>query len=238
MSKSVCIVGSADSLSGKKLGEIIDSHDIVVRINDPQIEGYEEDVGSKTNNLVLPPFRLAGRYHNTWPLNMPPARFKSHPINKGLMYSLNTTKGEKAIVLNANLNFDFEFFFAEIKHRLHHEVVFKFADWQNVTGLEENRFQGTNQAFWDYWKERKFRSHRVPTNGVLTTEFYRSKYGKISVCGFGSRDSTKTEGKYHYWDTEKKNNLEEHSAKIHTINEDIHYMHMLHDTGSIVNLEF
>tara|TARA_R100000008_G_C3571903_1_gene162708 strand:+ start:49 stop:828 length:780 start_codon:yes stop_codon:yes gene_type:complete len=52
-SQSACIVGKSDSLKGKKLGQIIDSHDVVVRVNFPPVLGYEEDVGTKTNHVVL-----------------------------------------------------------------------------------------------------------------------------------------------------------------------------------------
>ena len=39
----VCIVGSADSLTGKGLGGKIDSHDIIIRINQPEISGFEKE---------------------------------------------------------------------------------------------------------------------------------------------------------------------------------------------------
>lgn len=47
--RSVCIVGKSDSLLGKGLGDVIDAHDIVFRVNMPPINGYEKDVGIKTN---------------------------------------------------------------------------------------------------------------------------------------------------------------------------------------------
>lgn len=44
---SIVIVGNGRSLLGSKLGNLIDSHDIVVRVNNFRIHGYEEDVGVK-----------------------------------------------------------------------------------------------------------------------------------------------------------------------------------------------
>ena len=47
--KSVAIVGNGPSEVGKKRGAEIDAHDIVIRFNNYQIDGYEEDYGSKTD---------------------------------------------------------------------------------------------------------------------------------------------------------------------------------------------
>jgi hypothetical protein len=49
--KSVIVVGNSPKILGKNLGKFIDSHDIVVRINKFQIDGYEKDVGTKCNAL-------------------------------------------------------------------------------------------------------------------------------------------------------------------------------------------
>ena len=46
--KNVALVGPASSIAGSKNGELIDSHDIVVRLNYAKIQN-KEDSGSKTN---------------------------------------------------------------------------------------------------------------------------------------------------------------------------------------------
>ncbi|MDD4109934.1 MAG: glycosyltransferase family 29 protein [Clostridia bacterium] len=50
--KKVIIIGNGSSVLDKKNGEIINSFDIVVRVNDFRIDGYEEYVGNKTDILV------------------------------------------------------------------------------------------------------------------------------------------------------------------------------------------
>ena len=50
--KTVAIVGNGPSEVNKGLGKEIDSHDIVIRINNYSIQGYERDYGSKTNIWV------------------------------------------------------------------------------------------------------------------------------------------------------------------------------------------
>ena len=47
--RTVCIVGKSDSLLGKGLGDAIDAHDAVFRVNMPPIKGHEKDVGTKTS---------------------------------------------------------------------------------------------------------------------------------------------------------------------------------------------
>ncbi|GHE20562.1 hypothetical protein GCM10017767_10830 [Halomonas urumqiensis] len=47
--KNVAVVGSSPNLLGKKYGELIDSHDIVIRFNNASVSGYENSVGCKTH---------------------------------------------------------------------------------------------------------------------------------------------------------------------------------------------
>ncbi len=50
--KSIAIIGNGPSEVGKKRGEEIDSHDIVIRMNNFRLDGYEEDYGTKTSIWV------------------------------------------------------------------------------------------------------------------------------------------------------------------------------------------
>lgn len=49
MSKKVIIVGNSPSVLSQKLGNVVDSHDIVIRINKCITKGYEEKIGEKIN---------------------------------------------------------------------------------------------------------------------------------------------------------------------------------------------
>tara|TARA_B100000795_G_scaffold201662_1_gene155480 strand:- start:298 stop:1059 length:762 start_codon:yes stop_codon:yes gene_type:complete len=46
--RTCAVVGSSSSLLGHRNGELIDSHDQVIRINMPVISGFEDDVGRRT----------------------------------------------------------------------------------------------------------------------------------------------------------------------------------------------
>lgn len=47
--KSIAIVGNAPNVLGKNKGKEIDSHDLVIRINNYHLKGYEADTGTKTD---------------------------------------------------------------------------------------------------------------------------------------------------------------------------------------------
>nr|XP_056716131.1 CMP-N-acetylneuraminate-beta-galactosamide-alpha-2,3-sialyltransferase 4-like [Euleptes europaea] len=46
--KRCIVVGNGHTLLGRRLGKFIDSHHVVIRINDAPLKGYEDDVGKKT----------------------------------------------------------------------------------------------------------------------------------------------------------------------------------------------
>ena len=55
---TIVVVGSSGGLSGSRLGQSIDGHHVIVRINEAPIVGYEQDVGSRTDMLVANPVAL------------------------------------------------------------------------------------------------------------------------------------------------------------------------------------
>ena len=50
--RSIAVVGSSGNLLYHGLGASIDSHDIVIRVNDAITEGYERDVGHQRPNQI------------------------------------------------------------------------------------------------------------------------------------------------------------------------------------------
>ena len=51
--KSCAIVGNSGIMKDSNHGELIDSHDFIIRFNSARVEGWEKDVGSKTNLRIL-----------------------------------------------------------------------------------------------------------------------------------------------------------------------------------------
>ena len=56
MGRSLAVVGNAPSIQHPKLGQWIDSHDIVVRFNECALREFAPDIGMKTDIFVTNPF--------------------------------------------------------------------------------------------------------------------------------------------------------------------------------------
>ncbi|KAI7798684.1 CMP-N-acetylneuraminate-beta-galactosamide-alpha-2,3-sialyltransferase 1-like [Triplophysa rosa] len=53
--RTCAVVGNSGNLLKSQYGELIDSHDLVIRINKGPTKGYEGDVGSKTTHRIIYP---------------------------------------------------------------------------------------------------------------------------------------------------------------------------------------
>uniref|UniRef100_A0A667XYV4 CMP-N-acetylneuraminate-beta-galactosamide-alpha-2,3-sialyltransferase 1 n=1 Tax=Myripristis murdjan TaxID=586833 RepID=A0A667XYV4_9TELE len=53
--RSCAVVGNSRNLRGSHYGALIDSHDIIIRINRGPTQGYETDVGARTTHRVMYP---------------------------------------------------------------------------------------------------------------------------------------------------------------------------------------
>jgi len=51
--KTVAIIGNSHHLLGSRLGDKINSHDVVIRLNSYKLYPYQADVGTKTDTIVL-----------------------------------------------------------------------------------------------------------------------------------------------------------------------------------------
>lgn len=101
--KSVAVVGSGPYETGKNKGNEIDSHDVVVRFNDYQTDGFGQDYGNKTT---------------IWVRNI-------DTENGGCNPRLNEADGFDLIVLEANI---WRFFMPEIFLDTFYQYAVKNAD--------------------------------------------------------------------------------------------------------------
>ncbi|XP_004928745.3 beta-galactoside alpha-2,6-sialyltransferase 2 [Bombyx mori] len=68
------VVSSAGALLGSRLGDFIDSHDMVLRFNNAPTDNYTDDVGSKTTFRIL----------NSQVVSKPEYKFLEDPLYKGV----------------------------------------------------------------------------------------------------------------------------------------------------------
>lgn len=191
----VCIVGSADSLTGKGLGEKIDSHDIIIRINQPQISGFEKDAGSRITHSFIAPWQIAGWVPrgNVCAIcssKIENRKDRTESIIREDCFNRLKLEDKRTIVLQskpAGLTYNFHSFYKEISHLIDDQVNFSFIEIFNTIKK---------------WRKRGF--SRFPTNGSLLVEYYRKVYGNVNIVGFGHGSNGKQDKFYHYWDTESK----------------------------------
>lgn len=222
----VCIVGSADSLTGKGLGEKIDSHDIIIRINQPKISGFEKDVGSRVTHSFIAPWQIVGFKPN------------KNVCRRCHSKMANAISREKSILIEDCFNrlrledsatillkeitegpfYDFHSFYKEINHLINNTVKFSFINLLNRSPK---------------WKKRGFSKN--PTTGTLLIEYYRKFYGNVDIAGFGHPITKRQDDFYHYWDINKENSLKR--TEPHDINIDIMWLQKLHKKNKINILE-
>lgn len=224
----ICIVGSADSLTGKGLGEKIDSHDIIVRINQPQISGFEKDVGSRVTHSFIANWQIAGWVIRSNVCAICDNKIENRKtldksiVNKDCFERLRNEEGQRAVVLSKSklffgLNYDFNCFYRDIIPFIDDSIMIHFID--SFNGMKK-------------WKKRGF--SRVPTNGSLVVDYYRKFYGRVNIAGFGHPSNGTQEEFYHYWDTNKEKKL---VVLPHEINTDILWLKRLHKKNKIGILE-
>ena len=223
----VCIVGSADSLIGKGLGEQIDNHDIIIRINQPQISGFEKDVGSRITHSFISPWQIVGFTPNRRICRKCQSKMaNATPREKSIIIEdcFNRLKLEDngTIVLKdttESVSYNFHRFYKEISHLIDTSINFSF--------IQVSRSHHAVKK----WRKRGFAE--VPTNGTLVIEHYRKVYGNVNIAGFGHPVTKRQDDFYHYWD--KENRLKK--TDPHDINMDIMWLQKLHKKNKINILE-
>ena len=88
--KKIAVVGSSGILLNSEYGELIDTHDIVVRFNASRVKGFEKHVGSQTDIRFFNGHAFAGSSDSS--------RFKKHDPN-----FVSSLSGETFIVKSWNM---------------------------------------------------------------------------------------------------------------------------------------
>jgi hypothetical protein len=194
--KTVCIVGNGDSLLGKGMGNEIDNHDIVVRINHCFTINLEKDTGSKcTHWCIHQNHACCTKFLNSF--------FKSR-INELKPHGLHTiitrldpppmTRGLDRIFGDAVFN--------EIVDQKFEVMRLNFK--KHSLGIASELYKKYNNA--------------VITTGLGLICYFMQKYRTVNIIGFGPPE--KTEKLKHYWPPNGKDLSEFFSSHRHIIEEE------------------
>lgn len=210
--KTICIVGNSPHIKGLGLGSKIDSHDIVIRIGEFYCDA--DDFGTKVTHWYLGP----------WILNT--AKGENRSLKTGLFDDqtafLKNSDCPKCLHLlgwkRKGLGWtaeDREELMARISRNCSNVEIVQHEDSLLIPELliyypkEKNEASGV-------------RIH--PTTGVRLVHHYVSKYGKISIAGFGG-------------DKKGVKEITAALAGFHNLETDYRLIDILIDAGKIENIE-
>lgn len=192
--KSCAVIGNSPNLLGKGYGELIDSHDAVIRMNRGPTKGYESDVGTKTTFrvsyspyyvneakegstfLIYPHPRVTRRYRLVVDSD---TRYWDYIDVIARVMEGNIPRGYKPSV-----------YFGRNTDRLPKKSMLVFSP----------EFMGYVEKNW--FRDPKKPADAPPTSGITSLVFAFHVCDSISAFGFGE-DRT---GRYtHYFGSEKHN---------------------------------
>ena len=192
-SKTVCIVGNAYSILEKGLGDLIDQHDIVVRLNRCYTVNLEKDTGSKCHHWFLnqvlsgcPPFLnnfFKRRVEELKKFGLKSIFYRLDPVEffKDWQKNLDFIQGRQRLTESCRAN---NFQATSLIIREEAQAVFNEIDWIGDLDSKE-----TSKMF--------------ATTGLGAIFYYLRRYETVNIVGFGEKEGELT--LRHYWppDVEK-----------------------------------
>ncbi|XP_056152696.1 alpha-N-acetylgalactosaminide alpha-2,6-sialyltransferase 1-like [Lampris incognitus] len=180
------VVGTAGILNGSHMGQEIDSHDYVFRMNGVVTEGYEEDVGGKTSVYVHPAHSITASLYYFKKYG-----FKTIPHNEGIKY----------VMIPEGLR-DFQWLQGLLsRERVSNGPYKYYRPWTYYAGqFDENRFYVLHPDFLRYVRNRFLKSSQLngkhwaivrPTNGAFTLFLALHTCDVVDAYGFMTEDYSK-----------------------------------------------
>eukprot|EP00193_Tetraselmis_chui_P016506 CAMPEP_0177783202 /NCGR_PEP_ID=MMETSP0491_2-20121128/18955_1 /TAXON_ID=63592 /ORGANISM="Tetraselmis chuii, Strain PLY429" /LENGTH=228 /DNA_ID=CAMNT_0019303713 /DNA_START=181 /DNA_END=868 /DNA_ORIENTATION=- len=173
--KTCALVGNSGILLDSKMGQAIDRHEAVMRINYPPTRGFEDDVGSKTTYDFSnsSPFAECSSYSEA-----------AHSLHNNLFRSLVAGQPQK---LFGPLMDKYP---EQPVHFLHPDFVFRSIRlWAELQLELEARMK------------KKFK--KKPMSGWLAMMFMIQMCEKLDVYGFEAYNNPHAAHRYHYFDKVK-----------------------------------
>jgi hypothetical protein len=209
--KTICIVGNSAHIKGLGLGSKIDSHDIVIRIGRFS-SGDADDFGTKVTHWYLGPWILnTAKNHNLF--------LKTGLLDDEIAFLKNSAGTKHLHVLNwSKTNSGWS---TENKEELIAKVSKSCSDVE-VVHHEDSLVVPELLVYYTEEKNEISGVRIHPTTGARLIHHYVSKYGKISIAGFGGG---------------KENVKKMSTSGYHSLETDYRLIDILIDAGKIENIE-
>ncbi|XP_048679131.1 CMP-N-acetylneuraminate-beta-galactosamide-alpha-2,3-sialyltransferase 4-like [Caretta caretta] len=175
------VVGNSNSIRGRGFGAVIDSHNIVIRLNNAPVKEHKEDVGEKTSIRLFFP-------------------------ESALPNPLDNNDNETLMVLVAFKSLDF-IWVKEMLLKTRNKTVQGFwrrppSEWKwNASHLRILHPYVTYEATYKLLQLEK-RGKKYSTTGIIALNLALHVCHEVNIIGFGYPDKHDNTTPVHYYDTE------------------------------------
>ncbi|KAI4383746.1 hypothetical protein MLD38_009550 [Melastoma candidum] len=188
--RSCAVIGNSGILLEKEYGKLIDSHEVVVRLNNARIRGYERSVGSRTSisfvnsNILHLCTRRERCYCHPYGVDVPIVMYICQPAH--LLDYTACNSAHRSPLLITDPRFDM--------------LCARIVKYYSLKRFVED--QGRNFAEWD-------QVHHEPefhySSGMQAVMLAVGICDRVSLFGFGKSDKSK-----HHYHTNQKTELSLH----------------------------
>ncbi|KAM3939454.1 lactosylceramide alpha-2,3-sialyltransferase isoform 1-T4 [Leptodactylus fuscus] len=184
--KRCIVIGSGGILHGLQLGSAIDKYDVVIRLNNAPVHGYEQDVGSKTTIRM------------TYPEGAPVSELEyfSNSLFVTVIFKHADFLWLQAILKNETLSsWNKLFFWKSVIEKLplkSHQIRILNPLIVKETAMDILQFVPPRQKWWGWDKN-------VPTIGAIAVVLATHLCDEVSIAGFGY-DLSQPDIPLHYYD--------------------------------------
>ncbi|XP_020749649.1 CMP-N-acetylneuraminate-beta-galactosamide-alpha-2,3-sialyltransferase 1-like isoform X1 [Odocoileus virginianus] len=170
--RTCAVVGNSKFLRGSGLGLKIDQHDVVLRMNQAPVQGFEADVGKKTTVRVT--------YPKIDSPQDPGAQLLLLPLNSsGLQWVMDIVQKESIIQKAENPGF-------------------RIVQVPRGSNEKKDKVSVISLNFFQYVQQRWLRKHgHFPSLGFITLLYALHTCDQVSLFGFGTDQLMRWS---HYWD--------------------------------------
>lgn len=212
--RTCVVVGNSFAIKNSSLGNIINKYDVVIRLNDAPVRGYEEDVGNKTTMRFFYP--------------------ESASANPGLHNEPGTL-----LVLVPFKQQDLRW----LKEILYNEKMVRRGFWRpppQVWVGDVDKIRVLDPYFLHQTADRLLQIHQNPKNnqvhpttGILAVFVALNYCDVVHIAGFGYPNSKSQKLPIHYYG---HNTMKSMANSPHNLNHEAKALKRLEDSGAILYL--